>query len=179
MNTVRKSILVGLTAFGMAGAAVGVQAQQAQQEQGTAPAAQGPSGHGHKMSPQERAAKFAERQAKRAERRAERQAKLHEALKLTPAQEPAWNAFVAATQAGEAKARHQHGAFKEMSAPQRLEARIAMQKARTERMEQRLAALNSFYAVLTPEQRKVFDERSMRHGGKHRWHKRGQHGMQG
>jgi Spy/CpxP family protein refolding chaperone len=42
-------------------------------------------------------------------------------------------------------------------------------------MEQRLAALNSFYAVLSPDQKKVFDEKSARmqshfgrHGGMHR-----------
>jgi Spy/CpxP family protein refolding chaperone len=48
-------------------------------------------------------------------------------------------------------------------------------------MEQRLGALNSFYAVLTPEQKKTFDEKAARfqgrfggHGG-HRggWQHRG------
>jgi Spy/CpxP family protein refolding chaperone len=51
---------------------------------------------------------------------------------------------------------------------------LAMQKARTAAMEQRVAAMNSFYSVLSPEQKKVFDEKTARmqhhfgrHGGMH------------
>lgn len=159
MNNLRKNIVVVLAALGMAGAAVGVQAQ--------APAPDGRSGQS--MTQEQRQAKKAERHAKMAQQRAERQAKLHDALKLTPAQEPAWNAFVAA-QKGERTDRGQRGDradWKSLSAPQRMEKMIAMQKERTARMESRLAALNTFYAVLTPEQKKVFDEQAMRgHGGK-------------
>jgi Spy/CpxP family protein refolding chaperone len=51
---------------------------------------------------------------------------------------------------------------------------LARQKERTAMMEQRVAALNSFYSVLSPEQKKVFDEKAARmqhrfgrHGGMH------------
>ena len=54
-----------------------------------------------------------------------------------------------------------------------MEKQIAMQKARTAQMESRLSALNSFYAVLTPEQRKTFDAQAQhRKGGRHQQHHR-------
>ena len=185
MNTVRKNIGIALAAFGIAAASVGVQAQTA---------APGEGRHGHAMSQEQRAAKHAEFQAlspeqrqakmaefkaKRAERHAARQARLQEALKLTPAQQPVWQAFVASMtpprqgeRAGHRLAKEQRAA---LTAPQRLERRIAMQKQRTARMEARLSALNSLYAALTPEQRKVFDEQQQgRRGGRHH---RGGHGM--
>jgi Spy/CpxP family protein refolding chaperone len=58
-----------------------------------------------------------------------------------------------------------------------MEKRIAMQKQRIGAMESRLAALNTFYAQLTPEQKKLFDEHAQRRGG-HRGHRgHGDHGM--
>lgn len=183
MNTVRKNIVIALTALGIAGASLGVQAQTAAPQEGR---------HDHAMSkeqrearraefrnmtPEQRQAKFAEFKAKRAEMRAARQAKLAESLKLTPAQQPVWQAFVASmnpqqgARAGQRLTKEQRAA---LTAPQRLERRIAMQKQRTARMEARLSALNSLYAALTPEQRKVFDEQKMGRGGRHH---RGGHGM--
>lgn len=176
MNTVRKNIVIALAAVGIAGASLGVQAQTGAPAEGR---------HGHAMSkeerqakraefralsPEQRQAKMAEFRAKRVEMRAARQARLAEALKLTPAQQPAWDAFVASMsprqgeRAVERLSKEQRAA---LSAPQRLERRIAMQKQRTARMEARLSALNSLYAALTPEQRKVFDEQKQRRGGRH------------
>jgi Spy/CpxP family protein refolding chaperone len=47
-------------------------------------------------------------------------------------------------------------------------------------MEQRLAALNTFYSVLSPDQKKVFDDKAARmqsrfgrHGGHGGWQHRG------
>jgi Spy/CpxP family protein refolding chaperone len=57
-----------------------------------------------------------------------------------------------------------------------MEKMIALSKERTARMEQHLQALNTFYATLTPEQKKVFDQHAMQAmGGKHGGH-RGHHG---
>ncbi|MCA1247399.1 Spy/CpxP family protein refolding chaperone [Massilia sp. MS-15] len=186
MNTVHKHIVIALTAFGIAGASLGVQAQT------TAPL---DGRHGHavgkeqrqamraeflKLTPEQRQAKMAEFRAKRLEQRAARQAKLAESLKLTPAQQPVWQAFVASTtpqqgeHAGQRLTREQRAA---LSAPQRLERRIALQKQRTARMEARLSALNSLYAALTPEQRKLFDEQQRRGGRHHGGH--GGHGGHG
>ena len=137
------------------------------------------------LSPEQRQARMAEFKSKRAEVRAEkraaRQAKLQDALKLTPAQQPVWQAFVASMtpahkgeRAGQRLGKEARAA---LSAPQRMERRIAMQKQRTARMEARLSALNSLYAALTPEQRKVFDEQKQgRRGGRHHGG-HGGHGM--
>jgi periplasmic protein CpxP/Spy len=55
-----------------------------------------------------------------------------------------------------------------------MEKTIEMQKQRTAALEQRKGALNSFYSVLTPEQKKTFDARAAhmhghfdKHGGMH------------
>lgn len=164
MNALRKNLVIALTAFGIAGAAAGVQAAETQ-----APAADGR--HGHAMTVEQRQAKKAEFRAKRQAARAERQAKLRDSLKLTPAQQPAWDAFVASMGPQHERAgmqRPDRAAWASLTAPQRMQKRIDMQKARTARMEARLSAMNSFYSVLTPEQRKVFDEQKMeRRGGRH------------
>lgn len=169
MNTLRKNLVIAFTAAGLLGGAM-AQAQ-------TAPApAEGR--HAHAMTTEQRAAKKAEWDAKRAERhtkmaqkRAERQAQLHAALKLNAAQQPAWDAFVASQAPGKRGDRMQRpdrAAIAGLSAPERMQRGIDMQKRRVAHMEQRLAALNSFYAVLTPEQRKVFDEQARhRKGGRH------------
>jgi Spy/CpxP family protein refolding chaperone len=160
MNTLRKQILIGLAALSMGAAALGVQAQT-----------QPPEGRHANAATQE------QRQAKRAEFMAQRQAKLHDALKLTSAQEPAWNTFVNAIKQ-QPRADHQdRAAWASLSAPARLEKMIALSKERTARMEQQLQALNTFYAVLTPEQKKVFDQHALRGMGEHFGH--GGHGMHG
>ena len=169
MNTLRKNIVIALAAVGIAGAAVSVQAQTPAPAEGR---------HGHALSVEQRQAKKAELRAKRQAARAERQAKLRDALKLTPAQLPAWDAFVASMAPQKDRTgfqRPDRAAWAALSAPERMQKRIDMQKARTARMEVRLSAMNSFYSVLTPEQRKVFDEQQMqRRGGRHH---RGHHGM--
>ena len=172
MNTFRKNVLIALTAFGIAGAAV-AQTAAVQPAEGR---------HGHAVSAEQRAAFKAERQAKRAERQAKREARLRAELKLTPQQEPAFNAFLAAGKpAQRPQARAEHGKLAALPAPQRLRQHIERQKQRTARMEARLAALNNLYAVLTPEQKQVLDTKAMRFGGKHRGHRGhgGHHGERG
>lgn len=171
MNSIRKSIIIGLTALGMGSAGLAAYAQ--------APAA--PDAR-PQLTQEQRAAKFAEHKAKRAERMAQRQAKLHDSLRLTSAQEGAWRDYLAATKhepRGERK-RMDRDAYRSMSAPQRMEMRIAMQKQRTARMESRLAATKTFYAQLTADQRKTFDDavNMKRHHGKRGHHGHGgHHGM--
>ena len=171
MKTLRKTLLTGLAALSLGGAMLGAQAQS----QNPAPE------HGRKatLTTEQRQARHAEFAAKRAERIA----RLHDELRITPAQESAWNAFVASMKPMQ-QAGHQHGdraAWAGLSAPQRAEKMIAMQKQRTAMMEQRLGVLNTFYSVLSPEQKKTFDEKtarmqghSGRHGGGHGgWQHRG------
>ena len=156
MNTLRKNMLIAVAVLGMGSAAVVAQAQVTEGR------------HSHAASQEQR-------QANRAEHFAQRQAKLHDALKLTAAQEPAWTAYQAAIKPAAMDAHDDHAAWAALPAPQRLEKMIAMAKQHTAAMESHLAALNTFYAVLTPEQKKVFDDNTKggMHGGEHM--KDGQH----
>lgn len=164
MNNVRKNILIALAALSVGGAvnAAEPQSQAAQDQQRPA------------LTQEQRAAKMAEHRARRAEHMAKRQAALHDALKLSPAQEPAWASFVAAHKPADHMQRPDRAQWASLTAPQRMEKMIELHKQRTARMEQHLAALNTFYATLTPEQKKVFDQHTQRGHGK-----RGHHGMHG
>jgi periplasmic protein CpxP/Spy len=150
MNTIRKSILIGMTVLGLGATSLSAQAHQ--------------GSHGEAATGEQRHAQWAEKAAARHQ-------KLHDALKLTASQEAAWNTYLAARKPAQRGQRPDRAAWKAMPAPQRMEQRIALAKERTAAMETRLAALNSFYAVLTPEQKKVFDESAMQGGG----HRRGHH----
>ena len=162
MTTLRKNLIIAMSVLGMGAASMTVHAQDAA---ASAPAASGKMQHeGHRASnPVERMAKY--------------QARLHDKLKLTAAQEPAWATFTAANAPkkpmGDWKARH--AAMAKLSAPERMEQWIAMSKERIASQESRLASLKTFYAVLTPEQKKVFDDSVP--GGMHGGHRGGHHGM--
>jgi hypothetical protein len=158
MNTLRKNVLIALAALSLGGAAVGAQAQAKAQAPQAPQAHAGHAGHAA-MTPEQRQARMAEHFAKR-------QAALHDALKITPAQEPAFNAFVASMKPAHHGDRAQ---WASLSAPERMAKRIAM-------MQARLDALNTFYSTLTPEQKKLMDQQAMHgHGergehGEHGWH---------
>ena len=153
MNTLRKQLLVAFTVLGMGSAAFAVQAQTAAPE----------GRHGHAASQQERMAKWGEHFAKR-------QAKIHDALQLSAGQESAWAAYQAAIKpAAGAMMQGDRAAWATLSAPDRMQKMIAMAKQHTAAMESHLSALNTFYSVLTPAQKKAFDAATM-HGG------RGHHG---
>ena len=88
----------------------------------------------------------------------EHEAKLHDSLKLTAAQEPAWKALtdsfhqqMTALEADH-KAMPAHSDMEKMSAPQRMENHINMMQKHIAAMQTQLAALKAFYAVLSPEQ---------------------------
>ena len=154
MNTLRKSLIIGMTVFGLS-SAMAAQAQEA-----TTP-------HHRTYA----ATKFDP--AKRAEHIAQRQQKLHDALKLTAAQEPAWKTYIAAIKPQTPIGRADRVSFKELPAPERMEKRLELQKARMEKQEHRLTALKTFYAVLTPEQQKTFDAATAHQGRHHRDRLRG------
>lgn len=154
MNTLRKSFLIGLTVLGMGATTLSVHADE------------GRNGF---------AAKGEEMSAKMAEHFAKREAKLHTMLKLTAAQEPAWTAYTAAIKPPATPPVHRdRAAIAAMSAPERIDAMIADMKAHTTTMEAHAAALKTFYAVLTAEQKKVFDDNVM--GGAHGPHHMGHMG---
>lgn len=155
MNTLRKQVLVALTVLGMGSAAFAVQAQTAAPE----------GRHAHAASQQERMAKWGEHFAKR-------QAKIHDALQLSAGQESAWAAYQAAIKPAAMGMHGDRAAWATLSAPARMEKMIAMAKQHTAAMESQLSALNTFYSVLTPAQKKAFDAATM-HGG--RGHHGGEH----
>ncbi len=151
MNTLRKSIIIGMAVLGLGSTTLAVQAHE---------------GAGH-------AAKHGQMQAKWGERMAKREQKLHAALKLTAGQEAAWSTYTAAIKPAPRADRGERGAWKALPAPERMAKRLDMAKQHVAKMESRLAATNAFYAALTPEQKKLFDENSTQRGG-HRG-KRGMH----
>ncbi|HEV7821515.1 MAG TPA: Spy/CpxP family protein refolding chaperone [Burkholderiales bacterium] len=101
-------------------------------------------------------------------------------LKITPAQEKAWQTFADKTRK-QAEARSaQRAKFKgskpadNVSAPERMAQRTAFMKQAVASMEARTAAVTELYAALTPEQKALADKQFARgHGG--RFH-RGGHG---
>lgn len=153
MNTVRKSILIGMTVLGLAGASAAALADDTAGR------------HGYQANSEQRQARMADMFAKH-------QAKLHELLKLTAAQEPAWTAYQAAIKPSLPAGHIDHAAMAKLPAPDRLAKMIDMSKQRTLTMEAHLGALNTFYGQLTAEQKAVFDDHVM--GGAH-----GPHPMMG
>lgn len=117
----------------------------------------GPGMQGHHMGRYDPA----KMQARMAKRQGEFKAKLN----ITPAQEPAWNAYTAAMQPparmGGRWAPEQRAQFDKMTTPERID---KMREMRTQRMAEMNAAMDkrgdatkALYAALSPEQQKTFD----------------------
>lgn len=108
----------------------------------------------------------AAREKRMAEHHAKRLAELKAALKLTAAQEGAWNTFTAATQppARGERPPMDREAFKNLTTPQRIDLMEQRSAEHQARMKQRGDATKAFYAQLSAEQQKVFDQRAVRHG---------------
>lgn len=151
MNTLHKKLLIAVTALTL-GSAGAVWAQGTASVPGTGP---GPAGHAQHGDP----AKWAE---KMKERMAKHQADLHDKLKITAAQEPAWKTFIEAMSPGTMPAHPDRKEMEKLTTPDRMEKGLEKMKEHLARMQTRLTALKTFYAVLTPEQQKIFDERHRR-----------------
>lgn len=148
MTSIRKHLLIGIAALSLG---AGSLAAYAGNPEGGAPAGK------HGM--------FGERTR---EHFAKRTAELHDKLKLSAAQEPAWKAYIAKVQPGEPPARPDRAELDKLTAPERMERMLAHMKEGEQRMADHIAATKEFYAVLTPEQKKIFDD-AFRHGrGHHR-----------
>lgn len=134
---------------------------------------------------EQRDQKRAERHAQMQKRMIEQQAAFKAELKLTPEQEPAWNAFVARTQPqpGAMLPRGEREDWSKLTTPQRLDKMQALKAERDAAMAKRVDAIKSFYAVLNADQQKTFDSKHMGgfqragmhrdhrgHGGQHRHH---------
>ena len=113
--------------------------------------AQGERHHAHGTQDQERGAKGFER----------RLAELKSKLQLTPAQEGAWTKFAEAMRPN-TTTRPDHDAMMKLPTPERIDQMRALHQQHTAQMDQRGEAAKAFYATLTPEQKKRFDEQSAR-----------------
>ena len=92
--------------------------------------------------------------ARRVERK---QLALREALKLHTAQEPAWKDFTDRTRPTAPIVVPNKGQMAKLSAPERMEHMLATMREGEQRLQVRLDATRSFYAVLTPAQQHTFD----------------------
>ncbi|MDM0081203.1 Spy/CpxP family protein refolding chaperone [Variovorax sp. J31P179] len=132
------------------------------------PAAAAQPGAQAPATPQRHEADRAERFERMQAHRAQRLAALKEKLKLTPAQEGAWNSFTTAQQPS-ARPAGQPGAdraeFAKLTTPPRLDKMQARQAERSAMFAKRADATRSFYAALSPEQQKTFDAESMQRFG--------------
>jgi periplasmic protein CpxP/Spy len=136
-----RNIAVGLTTAAALGAAAG--AVQAHDASGGAS-----YGRGHSGDPVAAAD--------------QRLTRLKSDLKITAAQEPAWNAYAGQIRqhAGEMKTSHDiMGGNAPTSAPERIERQAAFAKQQQEHLERLAALTKDLYAVLTPEQKTLADQR--------------------
>lgn len=115
--------------------------------------------------------------AKMEEMHAKRSADLKGKLKITAAQESTWNSFATAMKppAHDTQKRPDRAELEKLSTPERLD---QMRTIRTQHMADMQAAMNkrddatkALYAVLSPEQKKLFDAEHSRRGG----HQGGKH----
>jgi Spy/CpxP family protein refolding chaperone len=109
----------------------------------------------------------AKMQAQRTERHAARMAALKAKLKLTPDQEGAWTTFGASMQPRQAMMGNPaqfRAEMEKLTTPERIDKMQALKAQRHAEMTQRGDATKTFYAALTPEQKKVFDAETLRMG---------------
>lgn len=153
MHKFTKSIAIGMTVLGLSGTALA----QMPPADGA-----GKTGVGRDYQHEKCGERMREHMAKH-------RADLHAKLKLSAAQESAWKTYTDSMTPPDSSQRPDHAALQKMPAPQRMEAMLERMKQGQSRMESHLAALKTFYAVLTPEQQKTFDAEFGRHHG----HRRG------
>ncbi|MFZ6688918.1 Spy/CpxP family protein refolding chaperone [Undibacterium sp. SXout11W] len=100
----------------------------------------------------------AENAEKMKEHLAKHQAEMHDRLKITSAQEPAWKTFSQAMAPANMPPRPQESDVEKLNTPERMALSLARMKQHEATMQTRLNAVKTLYAVLTPEQQKIFDE---------------------
>lgn len=109
--------------------------------------------------------------AKMQARMDKRNADLKAALKITPAQEGAWTTYTAAMKppADMMGKRPDRAEMDKLTTPERID---KMKTLRSQHMNEMMATMDkhgeatkAFYATLTPEQKKTFDDSAMRHHG--------------
>ena len=102
------------------------------------------------------------KRAQRMEHMKQRLDKFKADLKLTSAQQPAWDAYIAAMKPGERPSRMDRQEFAKLTTPQRLDKMREMRTQRNAEMDRRAEATKAFYAQLDAGQQKTFDAQSLR-----------------
>ena len=140
MNTIMKTVLTGLVCAGIGTAAWSVYAHEA-----GCPDKAAQRGYHHD-------------QGWYMKQMEQRNTELHDKLKLTPEQEAAWTAFTGKMKPVLPGQRPDWTEFSKLPAPERMSKMVEIMKGHEAQMENHVAAVKDFYATLTPEQQKVFDE---------------------
>jgi hypothetical protein len=99
--------------------------------------------------------------ARMEERVAKRLGELKQKLQISRGQESAWEAWTASVKPTPHQ-RPDRVAFERMTTPERIDRMKAMRVQRGAEMDKRLDATKAFYAQLSPEQQKVFDQEGLR-----------------
>jgi periplasmic protein CpxP/Spy len=139
MNTFRKTIVIAVASLGLGTAALAA----------PDPGAASTGGGCHWGA-------FGSHDAKSADRVAKRQAALHDKLSLSPTQEGAWKTFTTKLQAT-APVRPEAAPVATMTAPERADRMVAFLQTAQQQAVTRAQTVKEFYAVLSPEQQKIFD----------------------
>lgn len=100
--------------------------------------------------------------------------KLKQSLKLSADQSGAWTTFESAMQPPNFE-RPDHNVVAKMTTPERLDFMTKMKAQHDAQMQKRLEATRTFYAALTPEQKKTFDQETGKFMQGHE-HQHGEHG---
>lgn len=148
MTTLRKRLLIGLVAAGFGAGSAAAFADKPDC---------GPMGFGVHARGGERMNAYMER----------RLSDLHGKLKLNASQENAWRSYADKMKPADMPARPDRDELDKLPTPERMEKMQALMKDREQHMTTRVAATKEFYAVLTPEQRKIFDEQFRFGQGRH------------
>jgi protein CpxP len=147
MNSFQKSVVIAVASLGLGTAALAAS--------DTGPSSTDGGSHW---------GAFGSHGAKSAERVAKRQAALHDKLSLSPAQEAAWKTYTEKLQAT-VPARPEGTSTVTMTAPERADRMVTFLQVAQQHAVARAQAVKEFYAVLSPEQQKIFD--SQFHGRHH------------
>ena len=152
MNAFHKTIVIAVASLGLGGAALA----------DSGPNSTSTGGRCHWGA-------FGSHGANSGERMAKRQAALHDKLSLLPTQEAAWKTFTDKLQAT-VPVRAEAAPVATMTAPERADRMAAFLQTAQQQAATRAQAVKDFYAVLSPEQQKIFDSQSQ---GRHHHFGRG------
>jgi periplasmic protein CpxP/Spy len=142
-----------LTALALVTLGLAASAQTAPPAAGTAPATTSTAREGHgRMDP----AKMQERMAKRLDA-------LKQKLQISSTQEASWNTYVAALKPTGMQ-RPDRAEIAKLSTPDRIDRMRELRATRMAEMDRRGDATKTFYATLSADQKKVFDDETARRG---------------